>query len=131
MVVTYAHAHGAPEDSGVYPVSRFQSLCYALEDEDQERAAAEWKDLVAQVDPEHPNETEAQRAEKLAHGFRLSLFRPFTGNRKMDKAFEKDASAEDRAVIEKATASRSRVWQDFAKVHISGIRVSQETADPE
>lgn len=105
-------------DSTVYPVSEYQQMRYALEDGDQEKAQAEL-DLIKQQNPQLKDE------EKMVKGFKESLFRPFSGNKKTEADFIDGLDAKDKDTVEKAIDARSQVWSQFLTLNFGKSESTQ------
>jgi hypothetical protein len=99
---------GLPEDTGIYPVSKYQALRYALEDGRMDRAEDAIVKLMATESGLTP--------DKLAKGFRESLFRPFTGTQARDAEFIKTLKGDDLQTVKTAQASRQKMWNDFENI---------------
>lgn len=99
----WRHAEGQKEDTGVYPVSKYQQLRYALEDGDTERAHEELQKLVASGEP----------LGKVIQGFRTSIDHPYTGSQANDYRFKASLSREDRAKVDAADKERDRIKRQF------------------
>lgn len=89
------------EDKGVYPVSKYQALRYALEDGDADRAA------------EALTKLREGGAKKIGEGFHESLFNPWTDSRVRDAKFKAALAPEELALVEHAEAMRQAIWQRF------------------
>lgn len=97
----YKKAQGIKEDTGTYPVSKFQQLRYALEDGDAERAKAAYEKL------------KADGTKKIGAAFHASLFHPFTGSKAMDEAFKQSLPEDQLALVKHAEASRQAIFDRF------------------
>jgi hypothetical protein len=118
----YAKAQGVKDDGGVYPVSEWQGMRYALEDGDLDRAQQE----LNLVKSENPKMATPARIE---HAFKESLFRPFTGQtKKMDAAFASSLEGKDKETLEKAVAQRQKVWSDFLQLGLGKEPTTQAGA---
>jgi hypothetical protein len=102
----WKQAHGLPTDTGTYPVSKYQQLRYALEDNDQERAAAEYKKL----------KDSGESPAKIKAGFHTSIMHPFTGKNSTDEEFKRSLDAKGKATYDEAVSLRQRILQRFDKV---------------
>lgn len=92
-------------DRGVYPVSKYQKLRYALEDGDMERAATEYAALRATMDK-----------IKLSDGFAESVNHPFTGSEANEKKFKDSLNGGDRKMFDLAEHTRNNIMQAFHSV---------------
>lgn len=115
MATRWLEAHGQAKPAGVYPVSQYQQLRYALEDNDPERANAEFRKLLAdapdQRKPGIPVNTAKRNA--LVKGFHASLFRAWTGSAATDALFAKSLPPDDAALKSLGDQRRADVWQRF------------------
>jgi hypothetical protein len=102
----WKEAQGIPKDKGTYPVSKYQQLRYALEDNDTERAKAEVAKLKADV----------KDKSKVVSGFKESLHHPFTDNEANDQKMRKSLSPEDRAKFDAAVKRRQEIWSRFQRL---------------
>lgn len=91
------------EDRGTYPVSRYQQLRYALEDQNWDKAKFELTGLL----PPGANR------ERLKQSFHASLFRHWTKNAAMDAKWKASLDDEQKALLERAEQRRKDVWQRF------------------
>jgi hypothetical protein len=95
-------SQGISEDTGTYPISKYQQLRYALEDNSTSRAIDEIKKLAATQDP-----------EKLFNGFRQSLNKPFTGSEINDVRFIHSLGQDDKEKVKAAINQREQVFSRF------------------
>jgi hypothetical protein len=97
-----------PEDvqRGSYPVSKYQQLRYALEDNDIEAAKKEVDRLVAGG---------MNRAD-LGKAFKLSVNHPFTGSKEHDKEFYKSLDEDDKQRYDAAIERRKEILRRFMSV---------------
>lgn len=107
IVDQYKKQTGHEEKGGVFPVSKYQQLRYALEDGNTAKA----KDELAKL------EESGKSFEELSRGFKASVLHPWTGSHASDEVFKKSLAPEDRAKIEKAEAYRQKIWKDFKSLH--------------
>src|SRR6185312_4227211 len=84
----WKEAQGIPRDTGVYPVSKYQQMRYALEDNDTDKAAAEFQKLLDAVPDSETRDRQAKR-RKVILGFKESMSHPFTESKDMDAKFKK------------------------------------------
>lgn len=98
-------AQGMPQDTGSYPISKYQQLRYALEDGDMEKAQQEYAKLRATMTP-----------EKLALGFRESVTHPFTDNKANDENFAKSLSGNDKLTYQQAVKTRENILKSFDRL---------------
>jgi P-loop containing NTP hydrolase pore-1/C-terminal domain on Strawberry notch homologue len=119
----YRRTLGDKEDTGTYPVSRYQQLRYALEDGDLKRAKSEADKLIEEERRAHPgaertwfNIGREAAVKKIAQGFHQSLMRPWTKTKEMDVDFMKSLSPADRATVLKAIKQRELIWRRFSGV---------------
>lgn len=118
----YARANapqGQKPDSTVYPVSDWQQMRYALEDGDMAKAQAELEAV------EGARGGKKASAGSVIGAFKESLFRPWTGSKKMDPAFMESLSGSDKARLNKAIEARAQVWSNFMKLNLG-----KETNEP-
>lgn len=106
----YMKKEGIKEDRGSYPVSKYQQLRYALEDQDLSKASQEITKLQTE---------ENMTSKKIGYGFKESLYGPFTKSMEMDKRFKRAASPSDYLLIKEAEKQRDSIWKRFLKVHPS------------
>jgi len=94
-----------PEDvqKGSYPVSKYQQLRYALEDNDTEKAHKEVDKLIAGGMKKHD----------VATGFKSSIDHPFTGSTKHDKEFYKSLDEDDQQRYKAAVERRKEILHRF------------------
>lgn len=90
---------------GVYPISPYRNLRFALEDLDDERAAKEIEALK-----------KTHSRDKLIKGFKASTFRAWTGSTALDAKFYRTLQGEDAALISLARQRRLEVWNRFARL---------------
>ena len=102
----YKKSIGKDEKQGVYPISKYQQLRYALEDGDQEKAKAE---LAKLIDEKHP-------VAALSKGLHSSIFHPWVGTHELDHDFKASLDKEDLAKVQKAEAHRKDIWAAFQKL---------------
>ena len=97
-----------PEDvqRGSYPVSKFQQLRYALEDNDTDSALKQ----VAFLQKQGMSHTQ------IAHAFKLSVNHPFTGNKEHDAEFLKTLDEDQRKVYDAAIERRHLILARFHKI---------------
>src|ERR1019366_4105114 len=91
---TNGSAYGLTKQQGVYPISKYQQMKYALDDGDFDRASVEYQKLQKTGTPE--------QKLKLPEGFHESLSRPFTGSERAEKAFETSLSPDDKKIYNAA-----------------------------
>lgn len=102
----YKKANGIPADTGVYPVSKYQSLRYALEDADMDRAKVEYQKLRSL----------GMTSDKIRTGFQESINHPFTGTKASDEKFKKSLAPEARESYDQAVARRREILRKFGFV---------------
>lgn len=105
LAADWRKAQGDKEDTGVYPVSGYQQLRYALEDGDEEKAGKELAKLATDKD-----------TSKVARGFRSSLFHPYAGSKEKDVEFRASLKESDRHLVESADAVRDNIWRRFTEL---------------
>ena len=98
-------AQGIKEDTGAYPVSKFQQLRYALDDGDMNKAREEKKKLV-----------DASTEEAVGDGFEKSINHPFTGSMASDAKFRDSLKGKDRKMYDAALARRGLIWDRFVNL---------------
>lgn len=94
------------EDRGTYPVSRYQQLRYALEDQDWDKAKLELQALA----PPGTNK------KQLMSAFHSSLFRHWTKNAAMDKKWKATLDEDQKALLGRAEQRRKDVWERFQRL---------------
>lgn len=104
-----------PKDKGVYPVSKYQQLRYALEDSDTERAKAAYAKL-----------RETMEDDKIQRGFHDSMSKPFTQNKGMDQKFRDSLGAKDRAIYDLAQQKREDILWRFDQFAPGGSKPRKE-----
>jgi hypothetical protein len=94
-----------PEDEqkGTYPVSKYQQLRYALEDNDTEAAKKEIDRLV---------EGGMKKAD-IGKGFKSSVNHPFTGSKDHDHEFYKSLGEDDKQRFDAAVERRKEILRRF------------------
>lgn len=97
---------GMPRDRGVYPVSKFQPLRYALEDGDLARAKSEWDALSKG----------ATDKSKLVKGFHQSIDHPYTGSQSSDEKFKASLSPSDQKLFDHAAEVKKGILLKFGAV---------------
>jgi RNA polymerase sigma factor (sigma-70 family) len=97
--------HGVPRDRGSYPVSKYQQLRYALEDQDEQKAFKEYQKL-----------RETMTSQKIDSGFRESMNHPFTQSQRMDEKFSKSLSQEERNKYDLARQKRKDIISRFHRM---------------
>lgn len=93
--------HGYKPDTGVYPISKYQQLRYALEDNDGDKARAEITKLHNQ----------GLSTDKIRSGFKESTLHPFTKSKATDEVFRQSLTGDDRKTYDEAVRSRQRMVQ--------------------
>ena len=96
---------GIAEDTGTYPVSKYQQLRYALEDGNVEKAKEELKKHLA-----------TQDATQLEKSFHSSVFREWTGKKDLEQEFMDSLSTKDKETVRKANAKRDAMFSEFQKL---------------
>jgi hypothetical protein len=100
---------GIPRQEGVYPVSKYQPLRYALEDGDIERAKEEYKKLI----------DSKMTRKKIALGFKSSIQHPFTGKKETDEKFSKQLKDGDKLIYENAMAAKKSILHKYGMIFSS------------
>lgn len=95
---------GKPEDSGVYPVSQYQPIRYALEDNDDAKVTAE-------IEKQAPKDEAATK--KLSKSVHSSLLHAWTGSEKDDETFFQSLPKEDQIKVLKAQFAREAMVGRF------------------
>lgn len=103
----WKHATGKPADSGVYPVSKYQPIRYALEDNDEAKVTAEIEKLAPKDEAE---------VKKLAKGAQSSLLHAWTGSEADDETFFKSLSKDDQIKVLKAQFAREAMVGRFQQL---------------
>lgn len=117
----FKRAQNIPEDTGVYPVSKYQQLRYALEDGDHAKARAALQHLI---------EDHGQLDAKLVDGFKASLFHPFTGTLQLDQKFKESLDEKGKATVEAAVKARQTAWLEFVKLVKEMMVEKQQQSQP-
>lgn len=99
---------GIKEDTGTYPVSKYQQLRYSLEDNNMERAKAEYEKLLGETTGAVRTGPDAVRA-----GFKESLMHAFTGSKTNDEKFRASLKEPDRKLFDEAQRKRQDIWARF------------------
>jgi len=99
---------GDKSDTGVYPVSKYQRLRYALEDGDLGTAQKEF-DALKLAEPKTP-------VSGLLQGFHTSVNHPFTGTKANDAAFESSLDATGIEMLHAAQRKRREILQRFSRL---------------
>lgn len=122
LATQWKQANGIPRDVGTYPVSKFQQMRYALEDNDTEKAAEEFKKLVGAVPDAEARDQQAKR-RKVVLGFKESMGHPFTESKEMDAKFKRSLGPAERAMFDAAVKRRIEINRRFEamKVHAIGV----------
>jgi hypothetical protein len=102
----YKKRTGVDDKAGVYPVSKYQQLRYALEDGDMAKAGDELDRL----------KTGRAGLSQIIDGFHSSVFHAWTGSSKIDREFLASLASDDRAKVDKAEAHRQAIWAKFIKL---------------
>jgi hypothetical protein len=97
---------GKKEDAGTYPVSKYQGLRYALEDQDAERVKTEIDKMDLKT---------AEDLKKASAGARSSILHPFTGSKDDDEVFIAGLDPKDRHKVLTAQWKRETMFADFEK----------------
>jgi hypothetical protein len=113
----YRKSHGDKEDTGTYPVSRYQQTRYALEDKDPDRAKEESDKLIAEERQQQPKLTGEQAKAKIAAGFKASLNRPWTKTKEQDREFLHTLTREQKLIIMAANKHRDQIWKTFCSIN--------------
>lgn len=104
-------AHGAENgitpSNAVYPVSKYQQLRYALEDNDNDRARQEMKNLM---------KSSGETPDKLNKGAKASLSHPFTGSKKTDKIFKQSLDDRGKTMYDAAKKRQGMLQQRFSQL---------------
>ena len=87
----------------VYPVSKFQQLRYALEDNDTEKAMREIENLKAAGFTD----------QKINHGFKDSMSHPWTGSKEHDREFYDSLDDAEKRVVDSGNERRKAVLERF------------------
>jgi len=95
--------HPEDEQKGTYPVSKYQQLRYALEDNDTEAAKKEIDRLV---------EGGMKKAD-IGKGFKSSVNHPFTGSKDHDHEFYKSLDEDDKQRFDAAVERRKEILRRF------------------
>jgi hypothetical protein len=88
-------------DKGVYPVSKYQGLRYALEDGDADAAARALAKL------------RKDGAKKITDGFHQSLFNSWTESKSMDAKFKASLELDQLALVQEAETLRKTIWMRY------------------
>jgi len=110
---------GMPPDTGTYPASPYARLRNALEDNNTEAATSAYQALLRD-----------KTAPDIIKGLHLSLTKPFTRSKEMDKAMLRELSQRDRETILRAQQARKTILLRFNSMRQSAEarKVEQEAA---
>ena len=98
----WMNAQKISKQEGIYPISKYQQLRYALEDANMDKARDEYSKLL-----------KTSTAGKIAVGFRQSVHAPFTGSLKTDKEFAASLKEHDRMIYERALETKRNIVMRF------------------
>ena len=98
---------GIKEDTGVYPVSKYIGIRYALEDKDPSRVLEEIKKL---------NPKTTGDVASIVKGIKQSILHPFTGNKSTDEEFIQSLDAKDKHKVLTAEFMRQAMVGQFMKL---------------
>ncbi len=113
MAHDWKEAQGLPKDTGTYPVSKYQQMRYALEDNNQEKAADEFQKLL---------DAAGGNRKKVLAGFHESLNHPFTESKAMDLKFRNSLDGPSRAIYDKALDRRHEIMRRFNAMKAFEVR---------
>ena len=91
------------DGKSTFPVSKFQQLRYALEDNDTQKAQREVENLKAAGFSD----------EKINKGFKLSMTHPWTGSKELDQEFYKAQDDDSKRVIDAGNERRKAILERF------------------
>ena len=91
------------DGKSTFPVSKFQQLRYALEDNDTQKAQREVENLKAAGFSD----------EKINKGFKLSMTHPWTGSKELDQEFYKAQDDDTKRVIDAGNDRRKIILDRF------------------
>ena len=97
--------NGVAKQEGIYQVSKYQPLLYALEDGDMDKAVKEYKKLLS-------NST----ADKISKGFSESIHQTFTGSTKNDEAFQQQLDEEGKQIYQRALDVKKSIIDKFDSI---------------
>lgn len=100
----HAKEYGLDKKRGVFPISKYQQLRYALDDNDAEKAAAEVARLMGEEKVDRRN---------LSIRFTESMRHPFTGSKETDKAFRSSLPKKDQELYDAAVKRRETLLLRF------------------
>lgn len=114
----YREEKGLPKDTGLYPLSKYRDLRYAIEDQDEKKFVEAYTKLVKQegdfLAAEGKNRAGAEYA--MAKGLRESLTRPFTGSAIGDAKWMRSLKEDERKVVQLAKERRMEIMRNFLKM---------------
>lgn len=99
--------YGIDKRQAVFPISKFQQLRYALEDNNTNAARKEFQRLLRDQKVD---------AEELSKRFKMSLHHPFTGSKRTDAIFRDSLSPADRQIYSAALERREILWRRYQSV---------------
>lgn len=105
MVEKWKDENKIAKDKGTYPISKYQQLRYALED-NSDNAIKEYDKLVA-----------TDGRAKVRTGFVQSLSKPWTGSAANDAKFRKSLSEDDKQLLKLADDRRHEIVRRFHSLH--------------
>ena len=107
MVDKWKASQGITKQEAVYPPAKFRDLRNAVQDGEEGGVYKHWDELL---------KGGKIHTTALKEHFRQSLFRPFTGSEKTEKAFRRSLSPEDRKIYDVAVMDKQRTWKNFLKI---------------
>lgn len=111
---------GIDRPGGIYPVSKYEPMRYALEDGDLGRAAAEYQKLL---------KIKGQTPARISEGFKSSVMHPYTGSSESDAKFATSLKGEDKLMFDNAAKVREGILQKFAKVPGTAPTASRNSSE--
>ena len=107
MVDKWKASQGITKQEAVYTLAKFRDLRNAVQDGEEGGVYKHWDELL---------KGGKIHTTALKEHFRQSLFRPFTGSEKTEKAFRRSLSPEDRKIYDVAVMDKQRTWKNFLKI---------------
>lgn len=102
--------HGMEKPPGNYPVSDYQGLRYALEDNDSAKAKREYEKLL-----------KTKTDTEIIKGFQASVEKYYTGSKQSDVDFRAQLDEDGRQIVDKADQQRGRMLRGLADA--MGVKV--------
>lgn len=105
-IKAHGEEHGIDKRTAVFPISKYQRLRYALEDNDPAKAQAAIDRL----------QKGGMKMHQIKTGFHDSMAKAFTGNHKTDRIFKKSLAPEDQHLFDAAIMRRKELVRRFNRL---------------